>query len=38
MVDVDVPGTSEITMICGLGPRDHGQSDTQVDVFWLSKL
>ena len=38
MVDVDVQGTSEITMICRVGPRCHGQRDRQVDVFRRSKL
>ena len=38
MVDVDVQGTSKITMICRAGLRDHGQRNTQVDVFRRSKL
>ena len=38
MIDVDVQGTSKITMICGAEPRGHGQRDTQVDVFRCSKL
>ena len=28
MVDVDVQGTSEITVICRAGSRGHGQRDT----------
>ena len=38
MVDVDAPGTSKIAMIGRVGPRGHGQRDTQVDVFWRLKL
>ena len=38
MINVDVQGTSKITMICRVGPRGHGQRDTQVDVFQHSKL
>ena len=38
MVDVDVQGTSKITMICRAGSRGHGQTGTQVDVFQRSKL
>ena len=38
IVDMDVQGTSKITMICWAGTRGHGQRDTQVDVFWRSKL
>ena len=38
MIDMDVQGTSKITVICRAKPRGHGQSDTQVDVFQCSKL
>ena len=38
MVDVDVQGTSTITMICRVRPRDHGQRNMQVDDFRRSKL
>ena len=38
MVDVDVQGISQITVICGAGPRRHGRWDTQVDVFRRTKL
>ena len=38
MVDVNVQGTSKITMMCRAGPRGHGQSDTQIDVLPRSKL
>ena len=38
MVDVDLQGTSKVTMICRAGSKGHGQKDMQVDVFRCSKL
>ena len=38
MVDVDVQGTTIISIICRAEPRDYGQRDTQVDAFRQSKL
>ena len=38
MVNVDVQGTSKITLICRAGSRGHGQRDMQVDVSQRSKL
>ena len=38
MVDVDVQGTSKITMMCRAGTRGHGQKDTGLDIFWCSRL
>ena len=38
MVDVDVQGTTIISMICRAEPRDYGQRDTQGDAFRQSKL
>ena len=38
MADVDVQGTSKVTMICRAGSRVHGQKYTQVDVFRRSKF
>ena len=38
MVDVDVQGTSKITMICRARSKSHGQRDTQVDVFQRLKF
>ena len=37
MVDVDVQGTSKITMICRAGPRGYGQRDTKLEVQNYSK-
>ena len=38
MIEVDVQGTSKITMICRARSRGHGQGDMQVDVFRRLKL
>ena len=38
MIDVDLQGTSKVTMICRAGSKGHGQKDMQVDVLRRSKL